>query len=144
MYKKSTIKNINLDELDKILDDHITTHNKKFNFDLISCKLVIEFDKNFSENIETSYFYNTDIINIKKNLLYNTYNFIPRTCKPSKVCNIKHTILKTIKDRCNMTYKYYMNLPMSKVERRINFNIAKNPHLINTLDRTKNHPLIRK
>ena len=43
-----------------------------------------------------------------------------------------------------MTYKYYMNLPMSMVERRINFIIAKHPHLINTLDRTKNHPLIRK
>ena len=69
LYIKSTIKNINLDELDKILDDHITTHNKKFNFDLISCKLVIEFDNNFSENIETSYFYNTDIINRKRNLL---------------------------------------------------------------------------
>ena len=47
-------------------------------------------------------------------------------------------------DRCNMTYEYYMNLPMSMVERQINFNIAKNPHLINTLDRTKNHPLTRK
>ena len=33
---------------------------------------------------------------------------------------------------------------MSMAERRKNFNIAKNPHLINTLDRTKNHPLIRK
>ena len=46
--------------------------------------------------------------------------------------------------RCNMTYVNYMNLPMSMVERQINFNIAKNPHLINTLDRTINHPLIRK
>ena len=77
-YIKYTINNINLDELDKILNDNITTHNKKINFYLISCKLVIKFDKNFTENIETSYFYNTDIINIKRNLLYNIYNFIPR------------------------------------------------------------------
>ena len=37
-----------------------------------------------------------------------------------------------------------MNLPMSLVERRINFNLAKNPSLMNSLDRYKNHPLIRK
>ena len=43
-----------------------------------------------------------------------------------------------------MTYKNYMNLPTRMAERRIIFNIAKNPHLINTLDRTKNRPLIRK
>ena len=69
LYIKYTINKINLDELDKLLDDHITTHNEKFNFYLISCKLVMEFDNNFSENIETNYFYNTDIINIKRNLL---------------------------------------------------------------------------
>ena len=33
---------------------------------------------------------------------------------------------------------------MSMVERHIIFNIAKNPDLIITVDRTKNHPLIRK
>ena len=88
-----------------IISKQILTHNKKFNFYLISCNLVIEFDNNFSENIETSYFYNTDIINTKRKLLYNIYKFIPRIYKPSNVCNIKHTILETINDRCNMTYK---------------------------------------
>ena len=58
--------------------------------------------------------------------------------------NIKHMIIKTINGRGNMTYDIYMNLPMSMVEKQINFIIAKKPHLINTLDRTKNHPLIRK
>ena len=33
---------------------------------------------------------------------------------------------------------------MSMLERRINMIIAKNPQLINVLDRSKNHPLIRK
>ena len=33
---------------------------------------------------------------------------------------------------------------MSMVERRINIIIAKNPSLINKLNRDKNHPLIRK
>ena len=33
---------------------------------------------------------------------------------------------------------------MSMLERRINMIRAKNPQLINSLDRNKNHPLIRK
>ena len=33
---------------------------------------------------------------------------------------------------------------MSISERKLNMNIAKNPHLINTLDRRKNNPLFRK
>ena len=43
-----------------------------------------------------------------------------------------------------MTYKHYINQPMSMCERRLNLIIAKNPHLINSIDRSKNHPLIRK
>ena len=41
-----------------------------------------------------------------------------------------------------MTYKPYFNQPMSMCERVININIAKNPKLINALDRNKkNNPL---
>ena len=53
-------------------------------------------------------------------------------------------IINTISCMCNMSYKYYINQPMSMLERRRNMLIAKNPQLINALDRTKNHPLIRK
>ena len=53
-------------------------------------------------------------------------------------------IIKTISCMCNMSYKYYINQPMSMLERRINMIIDKNPQLINALDRTKNHPLISK
>ena len=61
-----------------------------------------------------------------------------------KFCKINEMIIQTISDRRDMTYKYYINQPMSMCERKINMNIAKNPHLINSLDRNKNHPLIRK
>ena len=47
-------------------------------------------------------------------------------------------------DRCNITYENYINNPMPMVERRLNMNIARIPHIINSLDRNKNHPLIRK
>ena len=42
---------------------------------------------------------------------------------------------------CNIRYKHYIDKPMSKLERRINYIITKNPELIN---QKHNHPLIRK
>ena len=47
-------------------------------------------------------------------------------------------------DKSNITYKNYIRKAMSMLERRNNFNIAKNPELINSLDRNPNHLLIRK
>ena len=52
--------------------------------------------------------------------------------------------VNSISDRCNMTYEDYINNPMLMVERRLIMINAKNPHLMNSLDRYKNHPLIRK
>ena len=52
--------------------------------------------------------------------------------------------INLISDRCKMTYENYINQPMSMCERKRNTNIASNPHLINSLGRNKNHPLIRK
>ena len=53
-------------------------------------------------------------------------------------------IINTISCMCNMSYKFYINQPMSMLERRKNMIIAINPQLLNSLDRNKNHPLIRK
>ena len=53
-------------------------------------------------------------------------------------------IINTISCLSNMTYKYYLNNPMPMIERRINYIITRNPKLIKTLNRNKNHPLIRK
>ena len=47
-------------------------------------------------------------------------------------------------DRCNKTYGNYINQLMSMSARKINMNTVRNPHLINSLDRNKNHPVIRK
>ena len=53
-------------------------------------------------------------------------------------------IINTISCFCNMSYKYYLLIPMSMLERRINYIINKNPEIINIFDTNKNHPLIRK
>ena len=64
-YKQYTIHNINLDEFDKIISDYISHHNKKFDFYFINCEFKIDFDNNFTANIEINYHYNTDTNNIK-------------------------------------------------------------------------------
>ena len=64
-YKKYTINNINLDDVNKVLNNYISSHNKNVDFYFINCEFVIEFDNNFITNIETINFYNTDIIDIK-------------------------------------------------------------------------------
>ena len=53
-------------------------------------------------------------------------------------------IIKTVSDRCNITYQLCLNQLMHVVERQLNLNIARNPELIYSLDRNKNHPIIRK
>ena len=51
--------------------------------------------------------------------------------------------IQTPSNRCDMTYEHYLNQPNSMLEWKLNEMLAKNPHLINSLDRNKNHPLIR-
>ena len=101
-----------------------------------------EFDNNFKINITTIYVLNIESEKINKS--YSLYYINCLKLKGYKFYNINQMIIDTISDRCNVTYDQYMKYPMSMGERQINFNIARNPGLINTLDRTKNHPLIRK
>ena len=102
LYKIYTINKVNLDEVDKILNDYITTHKNYLGFYLVNCELVIEFDNNFTENVETSYLYNTDhiIIKIGGFLLYWIDCFKSRGYK---LYNNNQIDINTISDRCNMT-----------------------------------------
>ena len=93
LYIKYTINNINFDELDKILEDYIYTHKKKLVFYVFSCELIIEFDNNFTEKIKTNYYYNTDVNNIKRDLIYNIHHFLPKIFKDCHTYNIKQANL---------------------------------------------------
>ena len=53
-------------------------------------------------------------------------------------------IIKTIGDKRNMTHKHYINQHMQMIERRLKFVIDRHPQLLNAINGTKNHPLIRK
>ena len=130
-YKKLTNKNIYLDEVDKILNDYVTIHNKKFNSYFIKCEFIIESDKNFTSNIETKYFHSEDTENIKNYLFYHIDCF---TSRVYQVYNISHMSINTISDRCNLTHGDYLKQPMHAVERRINMNIDKNLQMMNSFN----------
>ena len=70
LHTKYTVYNVNLDEFDKILGDYISHHNKKFDIYVFICEFQIEFDNNFTANIEINYHYNEDTQNVKSYLLY--------------------------------------------------------------------------
>ena len=141
LFKKYTINNIDLDEINKILNDYISTHNNNFDLDFNNCECVVEFDNNFIANIKTNCFYNTDFININRYLLYDIDCF---KSGGYMFHNTNQMTINIISDRCNMTYELYNSQRMSMCERKLSLNIARNPHLINSLDRNKNHSLIRK
>ena len=140
-YIKYNINNVDIDDFDKIFNDYIITHNKKFDFYYIDCEFQIQFHNEYTTDIEIKYHYNTDYINIKSYLL-----FYIDSCELAiyKFYGINHMIINTISCRCNMSYKYYLTNQMSMLERRINYIFTKNPSLINSLNCNKNHPLIRK
>ena len=43
-----------------------------------------------------------------------------------------------------MTHEFCIKQPMQRIELKLNMVIDENPHLINALDRSVNHPSIRK
>ena len=137
IYMKYIINNANISNFDKLFNDYITNHNKKFDFYYINVEFQIE-NNDCLLNIEINYHHNTDYINLKCLLYFYTESH------NIKNFNINQMDINTISCLCNMTYKYYLLNPMPMVERRINYIIAKYPKLINALNRNKNHPLIRK
>ncbi len=139
IYLRYIFNNVNNNNFEKIFNDHITNHNKKFDFYYINCEFQIETNNRLL-NIEINFHHNTDYINLKSYLYFYTESHRIKNFK------INHMIINTISCLCNMAYKFYLTNPMSMLERRINYIISKNSKLINnlTLNRNKSHPLIRK
>ena len=140
-YKIKTINNVHLVEVNKTLNNYVSTHKKIFDFYLINCEFVIKIDNEFIANKKTDCFYETDIINIYRYFLYDIHCFKSRG---QNLYNINQMAININSDRCKMTYEHYINQPMHMCERKIIMNIARNPHLINSSNRNKNHSRIRK
>ena len=136
--KKYVNKNIKLNEIDKILKDYVSTHNKKFNIHFIYCDSKIQIDNNSTIDLKTDYVHNTENDKISQCLLY-CIEYLESKCY--KFQNINQIIINTVSDRCNMKFEYYMHPPMFPLETKLNIIFAKNPQL---LDQNINHLLIRK
>ena len=138
IYKKYDFNNINLNEVDKILKDYFSTHDKKFNIYFFYCEFKIQFDNNSTRDLKTDYFHNTKIDKLNQGLLY-CIEYLES--KGYKFQNINQIIINTVSDRCNMKYEYYMHPPMFPLETKLNIIIAKNPQI---LDQKIKHLLIGK
>ena len=135
---KYNINNIDLNNINKIFDYYINIHNEKFDMYFINCVIQVQFNKNIIANLEITNHYNIDYINIE-----NYLTLYLKSCENAgyKINNINHMIFNITSCICNIRYKHYKGKPMSMLERRKNYNITKNPQLIN---QNHNHPLIRK
>ena len=140
---KHTIKKPNFFVIDKISNEYITNHNKKYYKFLIKYEFKLIFNNDLLQriHIKTNFYNNTDPITLKRYLLYQIHNFIDKGYEFSYIDEMNIT---TVNDKMYMTYDYYIKHPMSAVERKLNMIISKNPHLIKSLNRSHIHLLIRK
>ena len=136
IYKKIVIDNIDLDNIDKILNNYIDNHNKKFDIYFVKCLFNISFDNNIYE-LDTIYVYNKESYKLFIQLL----SFIDMMKAEGK--NFHNTSQMTINinsDICNMTDEYSHYLRLNPIERQINIIFGKNPQLLNQIS---NNILIR-
>ena len=140
LYTSYIIENIDIDEVDEVFDKYIDIHNKNIVFYYIDCQFQIKFKNSIFAKIEINQHFNTDYINIKNYLLFYIDSCIYGNFVLDNIIDMEIIMISC---RCNMTYKYYMNTPMSMLERRIKMVITKNPQLIKSLNINENHPFTR-
>ena len=81
------------------------------------------------------------MINLKRYLLSHIEDFID---KGYIFSHIDEMNILTVNDRMFMTYDFYLKQAKSTLEWRLNEKLARNPNLINSLNRFHIHPLIQK
>ena len=107
----------------------------------VKCNFEIEFENNSTAIIKINYQHNKEYYNIKNYLLYYIDSSESAGYKFKK---IKRLNIDTTTCLCNIAYEHYIKRPNPMIEWKINMILARNLHLINKFDRTKNHPWIRK
>ena len=135
IYDNYSINNPKFNNIDKIINNYVTSYNKKFDINSTKCVFYLVFNDDFKIHIKTYYVPNKDDLSkIKTELLswiehlnFEGYSF----------CHINEMIIKSINNKHWITYNTYMQQPMSMVERRMNYVFHKCPYLIRALDRNK-------
>ena len=100
--KKYTINNLRFDEVDEIFNNYITIYNKDYDIYFNNCRFKLEFDNNFTKNIETSYIHNKESEKINITLKY-FINYYEST--GYKFCCVNQMHISILVDKCNITYK---------------------------------------
>ena len=122
-----------MDGFDKILNEDVSYHNKKITSYYLNLTCELKVKNNFIQTLETNYHSNSELNNMKSYLLSFIDSFTTRGCE---FCKINHKTINAMNHRCDITYGYYMKQPKHSLERRLNFIVAKTPHLRNLLDRS--------
>ena len=134
-YDEYSINNPNLNDIDKILNNYVTSYNKKFDIYYIKCDFYLVFNNDFGIYKKTLYVHNKDdLTKIKTELLFKLQLLKYEGCS---FCYINEMIIKTITDKHWMTYTTHEQKTMPMVERRFNYVFHKCPFLIRALDRNK-------
>ena len=139
---KLTIKNPDVNKIDNIIYSYIIEHNKKHDYYLIKCDFKPVFNSSeYSPHITSKLSDNKTIIswshflkNVIDDFKINGYTF-------NHIDGMKIT---TIANKLDMSYDFHIKHKMHAVEWKTNAMINKNNKLINKLDRSKCHPLIKK
>ena len=126
IYKNIVIYNIDLCDVDKILNDYIEIHNKKFNFYFVKCLFDISFDDDIFE-LETVLTHNKEIYKLNIQLLF----FIDILKSEGKDFNkINQMTINIHSYKCIMTPEYSRYMRFNCIERRISIISAKYPNIL--------------
>ena len=125
----------------EILKNFVVDYNKKFVFYYVRCKwklhfsdITIDFDSKRTCNCESWKF-------LKMLLISKIKYFENKRHKFSHISEMNFVFISNLRD---LTYNHDIKVPKTMLEWAINIKLAKNPELINSFDRSKYHPLIRK
>ena len=135
IYDEYSINNPNLNDIVKIINNYVTSYNKKFDIYYIKCDFCLVFNNDFGIHIKTHSVHNKDnLTKIKTELLFKLEHL---QSEGYSFCHINEMIIKTITDKHWMTYTTYKQKPMPMVQRRFNYVFHKCPYLIRALDHNK-------
>ena len=141
-HKKLTNKNPDINKISNVIDTFIIEYDKKYDFPLIKYNFKFVFNSpEYVVNIETSPHYSR--ITMSSGYLPNeTINDI--NIQGYCFDRIDEFNIIAIADNMELTYDFYIKHNMCSFKLKMNLILAKNPHLINSLNRSYNHPLTRK
>ena len=136
IFKKIISNNNDLCDVNKILNDYIIIHDKKFIVYYIRCIFNISFDDdNDNHDLYTTYEHKNEIYKIDNQLQY--FIDVMKLSRDKIFNKINQITIIIVNDKCFMTDEYSRYMRKSSIERRINQISSRYPNIL------KNNILIR-